>query len=109
MAFEKYILPQDDDPKMSLHLFVAILSEYLQGKKDGATAKEAIEDHLGTPLTAKETQDILDTLTYVDNGADAFEKRNRLDEVYRVMILAEGNTWYNTQSLLRTRLNWSTP
>lgn len=112
MAFEKWIIPEDsayEQNNMSIHLFVAILSEYLQGQKTANEARTAIEDHIGETLTANEAQDITDTITYINGGADTFAKRNRLDEVYRVMILGAGDTWYNTQALMRARLNWSTP
>jgi len=107
MAFEKYVLPANNDPKMSIHLFVAILSEYLQGTKTSAESRAAIEEHLGVTLSTDEVQDIVSVLTYVDAGTGDFNKRNRLDELYRVLILAEHDTWYNTQELVKARLNWA--
>ena len=109
MSFEVYILPGVDEPRMSYHLFVAILSEYLQGNKDAAEVREAIEVHLSKSLSDDEAQDIVDTLTYINGGATASIKRNRLDEVYRTFVAAGEGVWYNTQPLLRARLNWSTP
>ena len=106
MAFEKFIIPTDNDPKMGLHLFVAILSEFLQGNKTGAESKTAIEDHLGVNLSVDETSDITAVISYINGGADTFEKRNRLDELYRVLILAESETYFTTKELLKNRLGW---
>ena len=105
MAFEKFILPEEGVPKMPLHLFVAILAEFLQGNKTSAEAKTAIEDKVGV-LSVDEAQDITDSIAYINGGVDAPAKRARLDELYRVLILAEHETWYGTQELLRIRLGW---
>lgn len=94
---------------MAIHLFVAILSEYLQGNKTGGEAKSAIEAHLGQSLDANDAQDITDTLSYIQAGTDTFDKRNRLDEIYRVAILCEHGVWYATAVDMRNRLAWSEP
>ena len=110
MAFERYIIPEAGaTPKMAIHLFVAILSEYLGGEKNAAETQAAIEAHLGISLDSDDQQDITDTLAYINGGADAPAKRARMDEVYRVCVISEHGGWYGTQSTLRTRLSWSTP
>ena len=109
MSFERYIIKQSGVPKMGIHLFVAILSEYLQGNKTATEARTAIETALGVTLSTDEAQDIVDVISYINSGNNALNKRNNLDELYRVLILAESNTWYNTEALIRTRLGWSTP
>lgn len=109
MAFEKYILQQDDDPKMALHLFIAVISEYLNGKKTALEAKTAIESHLGVTLSTNEALDLSNAVAYVDAGVGAAAKSRRLDELYRVLVLAEHDTWYDSLTLLRDRLNWSQP
>lgn len=111
MAFERFIVPDENqgDPKMAIHLFVAILAEYLAGEKNASQCQTAIETWLGVSLDTNEVQDISDTITYIDGGADLVNKKARLDEVYRVCIIAEHGGWYGTQASLRTRLSWSTP
>lgn len=106
MSFEKYILPIDDGPKMPIHAFVAILSEYMLGSKTGAEARTAIESLLGVTLSANETSDITSVIAYIDGGNNATVKRNRMDELYRVLVLAEHGVWYNTQELLKVKMNW---
>ena len=107
MAFEKYILPGTDDPKMPVHGFCGLLAEYLDGKKTAPETKTEIERVLDVTLSADESQDITNTISYINAGADAFQKRARMDEVYRVCILAECEMYYGTQELLRARLNWT--
>lgn len=116
MAFEKYFLPGADEPKMAIHLFVAILSENIavdgvppESRKSEAECIAALEARLGVTLTAEESQDITDTIALVNAGSGASGKKTILDEIYRVATLAEHGTWYNTVELMRTRLNWSTP
>jgi len=109
MAFERFIVPTETDPKMAVHLFIAILSEYLTGTKTAPECKTAMESYLGVSLSANESQDITDTINYITGGVKLVDKKARLDEVYRACILAEHGVWYSTQETLRTRLTWSTP
>lgn len=110
MAFEKYIIPEDDEQKnMALHLFIAILSEYLNGKKSASEAKTAIESYLETTLSTNETSDIVASIAYIDAGSDNADKLGRLDELYHALVCAAHDTWYNSLTLLRARLNWSEP
>jgi hypothetical protein len=106
MAFEKYILPDEGQPKLPLHLFIAVISEVRNGNKTQAEAKTAFEQYLGVTLSADETTDFNSIFTYIDGGSGPFEKSNRSDEIYRVASLAEHGIWYGTQELLRTKLNW---
>jgi len=109
MAFEKYIIPEEDGPKMALHLFIAVLSEYLNNQDvTKAMGKAAFEAHLGVTLSINEALDITNSINYID-ASGAMAKALRLDELYRVLVLAEHDTWYNSLTLLRDRLNWSQP
>lgn len=109
MAFEVFVLPGDDEPKMAIHLFIAILSEYLTANITAAQARTAIEDHLGVTLLTNQIQDITDTIAYVDGGSNITQKTLRMMEVYRVLVLAEHGSIYPTQADVRTRLSWGTP
>ena len=63
MAFERYIIPEAGaTPKMAIHLFVAILSEYLGGEKNAAETQAAIEAHLGISLDSDDQQDITELM-----------------------------------------------
>ena len=113
MSFSKYIIGVGDGPRISLHLLVAVLAENLQENKTDAEAKEAIEAWItkknngeSVTLTPEEAGNIGGVIAWVKAGADAFQKRNRLDEFYRVIMLAGHGTWYNTIELLDARLGW---
>jgi hypothetical protein len=107
MAFEvRFVEIPEGGKRMAVHLFVAIFQEYLVGNKTALESREAVEAYLGEALTADEITDITDSLTYINGGTTATLKRQRLDEIYRVLVLAEHDTWYGTQALLKARLSW---
>ena len=58
MAFEKYILPAEGEPNMSVHLLRAFVGEYIEGQKTKLEVLAAIEEHLGVTLTADEESDL---------------------------------------------------
>ena len=107
MAFEKYVLPDFDEPKMAAHLFRALIGEYIVAQKTKNEVLLAVEEHLGLTLTTDEKSDLQDLMTAVDGGSSPEEKRSIADEAYRVFIIAEsGLTMYGTKSLLKARLSW---
>jgi len=109
MAFERYILPNQIEPKMPVHLFVALLSEYVGGKKVQNDLISEIETYLGVTLTTEESNDIKAVITGINSGSAKFDKREFMDDVYRVLVLAEHGVWYETRDKLQTRLGWEVP
>jgi hypothetical protein len=110
MAFEKYVLPNEDVygeyPKLNIHMFRAILQEYLDGEQTGTACRTALESQLGVTLSTDEVTDITNILSYITGGSDLANKMNRMDEVYRVFVLAEAQvSWYDTRAEIRTRLS----
>jgi hypothetical protein len=111
MAFEKYVLPNDPEspgqPKLNIHMFRGVLEEYLDGYRTKAECREVVEDQLGVTVSEDEKDDVVDTLDYIEGGSNLSQKMNRMDRVYRVLILAEaGTSWFDTRAELRDRLNW---
>lgn len=107
MAFEKYILPVGNQPKIALHLLRSLLEHYLDVDKTGAETKAEIERVLDTTLSTNEALDLTDILAYISAGSDLFDKKNRMDKFYRILISAEHGSYWPTQELLRNKLNWS--
>lgn len=111
MAFERYVLP-DEEPaapsKLNIHMFKAIIQEFLDSQKTGLECREALEAQLGVTLTAAESNDITNMLNYIQNGSDLANRLKRSDEAYRVFTLAEaGVSWYDTRAKIATRLSFS--
>lgn len=110
MAFEKYILPEAGEKSIAVHLMRALLEQFLLGVKTALHTKNEIEAVMSTSLTPNEGDDLLSITTYIDNGADLFDKKNRMDEFYRVLICAqESKNFWTTRESLRAKLNWSEP
>jgi len=109
MAFEKYIIPENEDPKMPCHLFMALLSEFVGGKKIQDDILAVIASYLGVTLSTEEAQDIKLVISNIEAETGTLNKRSYSEDLYRVIILAEHGVWYETQAKLRARLGWSTP
>lgn len=110
MAFEKYvIITNPEDPKMSLHLFRALIGEYIEGQKTKSEILASIEEHLGLSLSGDEASDLQALMVAIDGETKPEQKRNVADDAYRVLIIAEHHgdvSMYDTKAKLRTRLNW---
>ena len=107
MAFEKYVLPDFDEPKMATHLFRALMGEYIVAQKTKNEVLLAVEEHLGVTLTTNEKSDLQALMTAIDGETAPEEKRRVADEAYRVLVIAESDvTMYETKTKLRTRLSW---
>lgn len=111
MAFEKYIFPSATlgEPRMSLHLFRAILGEYIAGKITKTQARAAIEQHLGLVLTTNEVNDLVSVMTAIDGETGFLNKMVKAEDLYRVLVIAEFSsevTLYNTKAKLKARLSW---
>ena len=123
MSLELRFVGENNPPYLAGHLFVALLAEYLDNPAFTAgDARQGMEHYMSTRddegiivipyvMTAGEIADIVASIAYIEGGADAFEKRNRLDEIYRVIMIGQhGNAdVYNTPETMRARLNWSEP
>lgn len=110
MALEKYLIPENDEiPKLAVHLITSVLSEYIVGNKNAAEIKTAIENSLGLSLNSNESQYLTDAIAYIDTGTDAFQKRSKLNEIYKVWLLAELGVWYGSHETLRSRMGWADP
>lgn len=107
MAFEKYILPTGTDPKMPVHLFCSIVSEYAAGEKTKNNCLDAIEDYLDVTLTNDEKTDLQDLMNAMDSETGYVDKMGVLLDMYNVLMCAESGVWYTTKALLRTRLSWT--
>lgn len=112
MAFEVFILPDEvtpnEYPKLNIHMFRAIIQEFLDGVKTGAECRAALEASLGVTLSTDQANDITNMLNYIQNGSDLANKMKRADESYRVFTLAEAKvSWYATRAQIRTRLSFS--
>jgi len=110
MAFEVFVLPDEvtpgEYPKLNIHVWRAIIQEFLDGQKSGTECRTALEALLGVSFTTSQTNDITQMLNYIQNGSDLAEKLKRADEPYRVFTLAEGRvSWYDTRAKIRTRLS----
>ena len=110
MALEKYLIPENGEtPKLAVHLITSVLSEYIVGTKNEAEIKTAIENSLGLSLNPDESQDLTDIIAYIDLESDPVKKRAKLNEIYKVWLLAELGVWYGSHEALRTRMNWADP
>lgn len=116
MAFERYLIRDKTDPQpsMSVHLLRALLEQFLTGGKSSSNTRLAIEEFLTrknsdipVTLTTNDTADITAVINFINNGADLFEKKNRMDEFYRILICTEARIYWVTRTDLRTKLNWS--
>jgi len=110
MAFEVYVLPDEvtpqEFPKLNIHMFRAVINEFLDGEKTGAECRAAIEAQLKVSLRTDDITDITNILNYINGGADLANQLKRADEPYRVFVLAEaGCSWYDTRAKIRTRLS----
>jgi len=108
MAFEKYILPDNEDtPKMAVHLFRGIVQEYIDGQKTKTECLEGIEEDLGVELTNDEKSDLNALMVAIDGEGTVPEKMAIADDTYRVCVIAEsGLSWYDTKAKLKARLSW---
>lgn len=107
MAFEKYVLPAGDDPKLPAHLFRALMGEYIVGQKTKNDVLDAIEESLGVTLIVNEKSDLQALMTAIDSETTPEEKRSVADEAYRVLVIAESEiSMYGTKTLLKSRLSW---
>lgn len=110
MAFEVYVLPDEvtpgEFPKLNIHMWRAVIQEYLDGEKTGSECRTAIEEQLGVSLRTDDVTDVNNILSYINGGSDLANKMKRADEPYRVFVLAEsGCSWYDTRAKIRTRLS----
>jgi hypothetical protein len=109
MAFEKYILNDELDSHMDLHLLRALVGEYIEGQITKNQTLDAIEQKLDVTLTEDEKSDLQAWMTAIDAATTPEEKRSVADETYRVLIIAESAsevTLYDTKAKLKTRLSW---
>lgn len=106
MAFEKYLLLDNNDgPKLIVHLFRAIVQEFIEGKLNAVEARFYIEEQLGITLSQPEVNDLLILLNLINDESTKPEKMAVLDVWYRVFIIAESNcSLYDTREELKTRL-----
>jgi len=107
MSFEKYILPENGGPKLPVHAFAGIMSEYLLGNRTLLEAQTAIEGVLGVTLSANDLTDVFKITGVIDAKPGSLEKREAMDEVYRVLILAEHGVWYGDRESLRVKMGWT--
>jgi hypothetical protein len=109
MAFEKYILNDEPDPHVNLHLLRALVGEYIEGQITKNQALGAIGQQLDVTLTNDEESDLQAWMVAIDAETTPEEKRSVADETYRVLVITESApevTLYDTKAKLRTRLNW---
>lgn len=110
MALENYIIPEESGqpsyPKLNLHLFRAILQEFIEGQKTGTECRAAIEWQLGVTLTTDDVSDITSMISNINAETTVPEKLAVLDEYYRCFICAENGLWYDTRDKLRIRLSF---
>lgn len=116
MAFEKYILPGEDEPKLAISLFVSLLGEYIRGKITALQAKTYIEEALtsdnggdAVTLDASDITDLNAIVSLIDAASGAVAKELVILEIRDVFEIAENNDidLYSTRADLKTRLNFS--
>jgi len=106
MGLIDHIIIDQEKPKnrMHIHLFKAVLSEYMTGKIDGNQAKNALETQLGQTLDAEAVTHIQTLIGLIDAETGAEAKSRKLGEIYRVLYLAEEGIIYTTAAEVKTRL-----
>ena len=115
MAFEQYIIPEDQehDPKISVNLFMALIGEYIRGYLTSSQVKSRIEEYLSAhqpepvTLTTNSETDIDNLLSAIDGATTITEKLIVILTYRDVFDIAENSrvSLYGTQTELRARLN----
>jgi len=107
MAFEKYIIGDETVVKrMSIHLFIALVNEFICDQLSKNDVLSDIESHLNVTLTNDEKSDLQDLMDAIDNETGTPAKSVLSEEMYHVFIIAFEGERYNTKALLKTRFNW---
>jgi len=110
MSFEKYLLNGNGTPKISNALLKScfVLNLGIPTTFTGATAKLQIEAFLtrknsGSPvvLSSQETNDIVNLLTWINDGPDLATKLMRKELFWALMDNVEEGTFYNDESDIR--------
>ena len=112
MAFDRYILPSDEDPKLSVVTFTQLLREYVRGQVTAGEVKTQIEGALtadfGSEVTL-DSGDISDLTTLVgliDVEPTTATKLLKTIEIEDILSIAENRRFslYNSRAKIRTRL-----
>lgn len=107
MAFEKYIIGDETVVKrMSIHLFRALVQEFIVEQMIKTAVLADIETHLGVTLTNDEKSDLQALMDAIDLETGTPDKSALAEEMYHVFIIAREGESYNTKALLKTRLSW---
>jgi hypothetical protein len=118
MAFEQYILPNADAPKMALHLLDALAKEYIEqggGAAERQAALDAIEEHLTdynngeqVTLTDNDKSDLQAWMAAIDSAGNYAAKIRVVNETIDVCTIGAsgGVTRYDSKAKLKARLSW---
>ena len=120
MSFEKYLLPDEDDPKMYINTFQSVLVQRITNDMSGAEVKGFIEDLLSEQvgdtitLTNDEVTDIVGAINFVLGGSTTAAKLANMHRLFSIIEMAEIGGKYETQALLRAKMQeliptWTTP
>jgi hypothetical protein len=114
MAFEVYILPDPEGPKMAIHILEAIAMEFIVEATFGqAEALASIEEHLShgrdpVVLSANERSDLQTWMVAIENEPTKARKIMLVTDTVTVLTIgaSKGVTIYNSRAKLKARLNW---
>ena len=104
-GIEDYLVEVLDDDSIPLHGLRSVLEEVIDGNKTQAQAVTAFETKLPSSLSSAANTDLTDMITWINGGVDIYEKKDRMDRLYRIFSNAQHGYFYATRTLLRTRLD----
>lgn len=101
--YERLMGWTEEDVKISVHAFTALMREFARGRITGAQAQRGIESVSGEPLSPEAVTEAQSLLASITGNATA--KLARAGEIDDVLMLAEaGVPPYDTPSAVRARL-----